>query len=89
MSCSLEDRDSCRWARQLAILTDESPTQAIRTAVWERLERELRELERRKREGTASPKELQRLADRNASLTVDGLWVDPAAHLYDERGLPH
>ena len=88
MSCNLEDQDSCRWARQLMILTDESLTQAIRMAVWERLERELRELERREREGTASPKELQRLADHRATLTVDGLWVDPAAHLYDEHGLP-
>lgn len=40
MALSLKDQETDRLARQLATLTGESITQAVRTALAERLERE-------------------------------------------------
>jgi antitoxin VapB len=40
MAISLKDRETDRLAREVAALTGETPTQAIRKALAERLERE-------------------------------------------------
>lgn len=84
MALSLKDSETDRLAREVAKLTGESLTGAVRTALAERLERE-----RRKRAGQ------QRLAQRLDALAKECAAlpdVDPrtAEEIigYDERGVP-
>lgn len=82
MAISIKDPDTDRLARELAAITGESLTEAIRTALAERLARHQRP-ERQYPLETAA----RRLQERLASLPV----VDPAAGnelQYDDHGLP-
>lgn len=79
---SIKDAETDRLARRLAELTGESITQAVRTAVEERLEREQRH------RGRPSVEHLMEIARRCAARPV----IDPRSPDeiigYDERGLP-
>jgi len=85
MALSIRDPETDRLARELAALTGETMTQAIRTALQERLERE--------REDRQAHIERKR---EKAMATLRRIWalpvVDdrPADELlgYDEHGLP-
>jgi antitoxin VapB len=79
---SIKDSKTDRLARRLAELTGESITQAVRTAVEERLEREERH------RGQPSVEHLMAIARRCASRPViDDRSADEIIG-YDERGLP-
>lgn len=82
MAISIKDPDTDRLARELAAITGESLTEAIRTALAERLARHQRP-ERKYPLQTAA----RRLQERLASLPV----MDQTAGnelQYDEHGLP-
>lgn len=82
MPISIKDPDTDRLARELAAVTGESLTEAIRVALAERLERHRRP-ERRYPMREAA----RRIQERLAALPV----VDPNATnelAYDEPGLP-
>jgi antitoxin VapB len=82
MALNIKDPETDRLARRLAGLTGEKITDAVKTAVRERLDREARQ------RGKASLEELLAIANRIASKTV----VDPRTPEeiigYDEHGLP-
>lgn len=82
MALNIKDPETDRLARQLADLTGEKITDAVKTAVRERLDRETRN------RGKASLEELLAIADRIASQPV----IDPRTPEeiigYDENGLP-
>ena len=84
MALSLKDPETDRLAREVAKLTGESLTEAVRTALSQRLEREKR---RRGRVGKHLAEELDALALRCAALPV----VDPRTPDeiigYDENGM--
>lgn len=81
MPLNIKDPETDRLVRRLADLTGEKITDAVKTAVRERLDREARH------RGKASLEELLAIANRIASKPV----VDPTPPdemLYDENGLP-
>ena len=82
MPLNIKDPETDQLVRRLAALTGESMTDAVRTAVRERIEREERV------RGKASFEELMALAKRIASrIDRDGRTPDEIIG-YDERGLP-
>ncbi|HEX6141137.1 MAG TPA: type II toxin-antitoxin system VapB family antitoxin [Geminicoccaceae bacterium] len=85
VALSIRDPETDRLARELAALTGETMTQAIRTAIAERLERERgarrAEIERKKR----GIEEIQR---RVLALPVLDERSDDEILGYDEDGLP-
>ncbi len=82
MALNIKDAETDRLVRRLADLTGEKITEAVRTAVSERLDREAQ------RHGKASLEELLAIANRVARKAV----VDPRTPEeiigYDEHGLP-
>jgi antitoxin VapB len=82
MPLNIKDPETDRLARQLAGLTGEKITDAVKTAVRERLDREARN------RGKASLEELMAIAHSIASQPV----IDPRTPEeiigYDEHGLP-
>jgi antitoxin VapB len=82
MALSIKNDEADRLARELALTTGESITDAVLTALRERLERE------RGRRAPSVAERLRRLAREAAALPV--LDARPADELigYDERGLP-
>ena len=82
MAISIKDPETDELARRLAKETGESLTEAIRLAVRERLERELRR-------GDGLAERLLEIGRRCAG-TLGGTYdsADHAALLYDEKGLP-
>jgi antitoxin VapB len=82
MTLNIKDPEVHRLARAIADRTGESMTGAVKQALQERYER-LGGSRRRK----ASVKELLAIADR-AAATVKRPYLDHAALLYDEHGLP-
>jgi antitoxin VapB len=82
MSLSIKDPETDQLVRRLAGLTGERLTDAVKTAVRERIEREQRI------RGKASTEELMAIARRIASrIDRDGRTPDEIIG-YDERGLP-
>ncbi len=83
MALNIKDRETDSLVRELAALTGEPITDAVKVAVRERLERE-----RRVRPHKASVEEILAIAARIASRPV----VDPRTPDeimgYDEHGLP-
>ena len=84
MSLNIKNEETCRLASELAHLTGESMTGAIRVALKERLEREKRErsVEERLRRMRVISKRCAKL------LRQGGPPIDHGELLYDERGLP-
>jgi len=82
MALNIKDPETDRLVRHLANLTGEKITDAVKTAVRERLDRE------RRQRGKASIEELLAIARRISSQPV----VDPRTPEeiigYDEHGLP-
>ena len=82
MALNIKDHETDRLVRQLARLTGENITQAVKTAVRQRIERESRE------RGRASVDDLLAIAQRIAE-APDGDQRSADEILgYDERGLP-
>ena len=81
MSLNVKDPEAHRLAQAIASETGESLTKVVISSLRERHER----LERRR--GKASLAGLMAIAKR-ASLAVKRPYVDHAALLYDEHGLP-
>jgi antitoxin VapB len=82
MALNIKDPETDQMVRRLANLTGENITQAVKTAVRERIEREERG------RGKASFEELMAIARRIASrIDRDGRTADEIIG-YDERGLP-
>lgn len=82
MAINIKDPETDRLARQLAALTGEKMTGAIKTALMERLARE-----RQKRECQAVEDRVNALIeDLNAGKV--GETRDHTASLYDKKGLP-
>lgn len=82
MALNIKDPETDRLARDLAALTGEKITQAVKTAIEDRLQREQR------RRGKASLEELMEIVRRYASRpVVDDRSADEIIG-YDERGLP-
>jgi antitoxin VapB len=79
---SIKDAETDRLARRLAQLTGESITQAVRTAVEERLEREERH------RNQPSVEQVMAIARRFASQPVIDNRSPDEIIGYDERGLP-
>jgi antitoxin VapB len=85
MALSLKDPETDRLAREVARLTGESLTEAVRTSLAERLERERH---RRGRSGKSLAEELDEIALRCAALPdLDNRTADEIIG-YDENGLP-
>ncbi len=83
MSLNIKNKETHKLARQLAKLTGESLTEAVTTAVRERLERV-----RGKRKAPLSERLLKIGRDCAAHLKEPFRSVDHDALLYDEKGLP-
>jgi antitoxin VapB len=84
MALSLKDPETDRLARQVARLTGESLTEAIRTSLAERLRRE--QLKRGRPGALADA--LEAIVGRNDSLQVlDGRSAEEILG-YDENGIP-
>ena len=81
MSLNVKDPEAHRLAQAIARATGETITQAVTEALRERYER------LQSRRGKASVEELLAIAKR-ASAQVKRPYLDHAAFLYDERGLP-
>ncbi|MGH6914752.1 MAG: type II toxin-antitoxin system VapB family antitoxin [Geminicoccaceae bacterium] len=82
MALNIKDPEADRLVRQLATLTGESITRAVKTAVRERIEREERA------RGKASVEELMAIARRIAEAPNLDDRTDDEILGYDERGLP-
>jgi antitoxin VapB len=92
---NIKDAEATRLARELAELTGESQTEAVRTALRERLQREkaeranqsARTAEENRREFERMWSETQKVYERVAALRSgeEGLTEDD---LFDENGLP-
>lgn len=83
MALSIKDPESDRLARELAQATGETITEAIRTAIRERLQRV-----RARMDGPALADALNEIADHCAALPVrDDRPADEILD-YDEHGLP-
>lgn len=84
MSLNIKNPETHRLAKELAGLTGESMTEAITTAVRERLER-VREAER----GGGMAERIHAIAaEMHARLPEDFFDVEHGDLLYDEDGLP-
>lgn len=83
MSLNIKDPEVHRCAKELADLTGESMTQAVGTAVKERLLKVRREGKKKR----MSVEDMLELGKRLRS-KIKGPLVDHAEFLYDERGLP-
>ena len=81
MSLNVKDPEAHRLAQAIAKATGETLTHAVTEALRERYER----LQRGRNK--ASVQELLAIAKR-ASTQVKGPYLDHAAFLYDEQGLP-
>jgi len=81
MSLNVKDPEAHRLAQAIAKATGETLTHAVTEALRERYER----LQRHRNK--ASVEELLAIAKR-ASIRVKGPYLDHAAFLYDEHGLP-
>jgi antitoxin VapB len=82
MALSLKDAETDRLAREVAKLTGESLTQAVRTALAERLERE-----RRKRGGKNLVDRLNEIALHCASLPDYDTRTPDEIIGYDDEGM--
>ena len=82
MSLNIKNEETHRLVAELAQLTGENMTQAVTTAVKERLERE-----RKRRRSKATAQGLLAIGRRYAARMKCDL-IDHAELLYDERGLP-
>lgn len=82
MAISIKDPDTDRLARDLSRATGESLTEAIRRALEERLEREVRRRDHRLQA------EVRRIQERVARLPVIDARPADAIIGYDEAGLP-
>lgn len=83
MALSLKDKETDRLAREVASLTGETLTDAVRTALAERLERE----RRRRGQPTALAQRLAALGRRGASLPdIDPRTADEIMG-YDNSGM--
>jgi antitoxin VapB len=82
MALNIKDPETDRLARRLASLTGENITEAVKTAVRERIEREERG------RGKASLEELRAIARRIASAPDRDPRTPDEIIGYDERGLP-
>jgi antitoxin VapB len=80
-SLNVKDPEAHRLAQAIAKATGETITHAVTEALRERYQR------LRSRRGKASVEELLAIAKR-ASAQVKRPYLDHAAFLYDERGLP-
>ncbi|MCO5132065.1 MAG: type II toxin-antitoxin system VapB family antitoxin [Xanthobacteraceae bacterium] len=84
MALSLKDAETDALARQVAHLTGETLTEAVRRSLAERLEREqLKHGHKR-----ASHKDIRALVERFSALPVLDDRTDDAIVGYDENGLP-
>jgi antitoxin VapB len=92
---NIKDAEATRLARELAELTGESQTEAVRKALRERLEREQAERESRvartakekRREFEKAWAKIQKIQDEVRRLGLaDNMLTDD--NLYDENGLP-
>jgi antitoxin VapB len=83
---NIKDAETIRLARELAEMTGQPITKAIRTA----LERELAELDRAREERLGKLRSIVKEARTLWKPEFDGeeLSITHADHLYDERGLP-
>ena len=81
MSLNIKDPEAHRLAQRISRATGETVTRVVTEALRERLDR----IERRS--ARASVEELMAIADR-AAAHVKGPYLDHAALLYDEHGLP-
>jgi antitoxin VapB len=81
MSLNVKDPEAHRLAQAISRATGETMTHAVTEALRERYER------LQTRRGKASVEELLAIAKR-ASAQVKRPYLDHAAFLYDERGLP-
>ena len=85
MSLNIKNEETCQLAAELASLTGESKTGAIKIALRQRLDRELRT-----RSATQRIKEMRIIAERCARLLKPGpSAVEHGELLYDDQGLPH
>jgi antitoxin VapB len=85
MALSLKDPETDRLAREVSKLTGESLTQAVRTALAERLDRE----KRRRGRGKSLAEELDALGKECAALPeLDSRSADEIIG-YDENGMWH
>lgn len=82
MALNIKDAETDRLVRQLADLTGEKITDAVKAAVRERLDREARN------RGKASLEELMAIARRIASQPVFDPRTPEEIIGYDENGLP-
>ena len=82
MALNIKDHETDRLVRQLARLTGENITQAVKTAVQQRIERESRE------RGRASVDDLLAIARRIAEAPDRDQRSEDEILGYDERGLP-
>ena len=80
MGLNIKNADTCRLAAQLAALTGETMTQAVTVAIRERIARVQRQ--RNVEEIIARAQEIIRQSGGAAP------YIDHAALLYDEHGLP-
>jgi antitoxin VapB len=85
MALSIRDPETDRLARELARLTGVTMTEAIRTALRERL---ARERSRRQRDADRLAAELTAIGRRCAKLPVQDGRRDEEILGYDESGLP-
>jgi antitoxin VapB len=83
MALNIRNPEAEKLAEDLAALTGESKTEAVKKALADRLAI----LRRRRDRGKASVEELLAIANR-AAAHVKRPYVDHAELLYDERGLP-
>jgi antitoxin VapB len=83
VALNIRNPEAEQLAAELAALTGESKTEAVRKALYDRLQ----VVRRRGRRGKASVDELLAIANR-AAAHVKRPYLDHAEFLYDERGLP-
>lgn len=81
MALSIKSEDADRLARELSAETGESLTEAVVTALRERLQRE-------RRQGSSVTSRLHRLQDDVARLPIEDTRAPEEILGYDEHGLP-
>jgi len=85
MALSLKDPETDTLARQVASMTGETLTEAIRTSLRLRLRQE----QLKRGEGPELAKALSEIADRCVALPVLDDRSDDEILGYDEHGIPH